>query len=181
MAWPPTVSAEEVFDPVDGSGNPRGADMGQAQTLLMEIEQKVDELANAADTIVIGDLPVATDAEVQSGAANKLLKTSQLNSAAALETITYASTVTLDWDTFLNAQITLTGNITLQNPTNVKPGTVRYLWLVQDATGGRTVSLGSNFKGSTPTIQTAANAVTLLTLIARTSSWVVISSINGGV
>lgn len=33
-----TKPAEEVFDPVDGSGLPRGADMGETQTWAMEVE-----------------------------------------------------------------------------------------------------------------------------------------------
>ena len=42
-------------------------------------------------------------------------------------------------------QVTLGGNRTLDNPTNMQDG-VQYVWeFVQDATGSRTITLGSKF------------------------------------
>lgn len=58
--------------------------------------------------------------------------------------------------------VTLAGNRTLDNPTNLVSGGV-YRWIVtQDATGSRTLAYGTMFKwpgGTAPTLTTAANAV----------------------
>lgn len=64
-------------------------------------------------------------------------------------TVPYASTVTLN---FLNGQRvnfdigTLTGNITLANPMNMRVGQSGRIKLTQDGTGSRTISYGSFWK-----------------------------------
>lgn len=61
--------------------------------------------------------------------------------------------------------VTLGGNRTLDNPTNLVAG-FTYIWIItQDGTGGRTLSYGSVFAfpgGSAPTLSTGANAVDIL-------------------
>lgn len=60
-----------------------------------------------------------------------------------------------------NWQITLTGNLTLDNPTNLTPGMVLNFCLDQDGTGGWTITLGSAFKwpnGAAPSWSTTAGA-----------------------
>lgn len=62
--------------------------------------------------------------------------------------------------------LTLGGNRTLANPINSVAGFTYIIRIVQDATGGRTLAYGSNFKfpgGTVPTLSTAANAVDILT------------------
>lgn len=60
---------------------------------------------------------------------------------------------------YCNFQLTLTGNLTLANPTNLQKGQVFNFCLDQDATGGRTITLGSmwNF-GGTPNWLTTGSA-----------------------
>lgn len=58
-------------------------------------------------------------------------------------------------------------NFTLANPTNPLSGQTMLIRIRQDATGGRTVTLGSKYRfanGTAPTFSTAANAVDLLSL-----------------
>jgi hypothetical protein len=76
-------------------------------------------------------------------------------------TITYASSVAPDMGTFINAAITLTGDLTLANPSNHKPGQTGRIRLVQDGTGSRLLTaVGSYWKrdGGKPTLSTAASA-----------------------
>lgn len=40
-------------------------------------------------------------------------------------------------------KVTLSGNRTLANPTSLVPGKKFYIWIYQDATGGRTLTFGS--------------------------------------
>lgn len=64
-------------------------------------------------------------------------------------------------------EVTLGGNRTLANPTNLDDGT--YIWIItQDGTGSRTLAYDSLFKfpgGITPTLTTTAGAVDILTAI----------------
>lgn len=59
--------------------------------------------------------------------------------------------------------VTLGGNRTMDNPTNAVDGQIILYKLKQDGTGSRTITWGSNFRGSTdvalPTLTTTANAV----------------------
>lgn len=91
---------------------------------------------------------------------------STLYNAAAPIVVPYASTVTLDFfnGRNLNFAITLTGTLTLANPTRMKVGQTGCVKLVQDGTGSRTLTLGSYWKcpGGAPTLSTAASAIDML-------------------
>lgn len=63
---------------------------------------------------------------------------------------------------------------------NIQVGASYVIYLIEDATGGRTVTLNSIFKritGDTTTINTAANKVNMLTGIARSSSAITLAPI----
>lgn len=72
-----------------------------------------------------------------------------------------AATIALDMSTFINAGVTLGGNRTLGNPSNAKPGQTGRIRVVQDGTGGRTLSFASSWKrdGGAPSLSTAAGAI----------------------
>jgi hypothetical protein len=61
----------------------------------------------------------------------------------SLSTITYSSTITVNWNTADAQIVTLTGNPTI-NFSNPRDGGKYALIIRQDATGGRTVTWGSN-------------------------------------
>jgi hypothetical protein len=69
--------------------------------------------------------------------------------------------------------VTLGGNRTLDNPTNLVAGRT-YVWVItQDGAGGRTLAYGSYFDfpgGTAPTLSTGINDVDLLTGIAVSST-----------
>ncbi|MCL4405314.1 MAG: prepilin-type N-terminal cleavage/methylation domain-containing protein [Patescibacteria group bacterium] len=72
---------------------------------------------------------------------------------------TYSSSMTIDWSKGNTQKIVLTGNATLTF-TNGQPGGKYSLMLVQDSTGGRTITWPSNVKwsgGTAPTLTTTAN------------------------
>jgi hypothetical protein len=62
--------------------------------------------------------------------------------------------------------VTLGGNRTLSNPTNLAAG-MHLMWRIkQDGTGNRTLAYGTAFKfpgGVVPTLSTTANALDILT------------------
>jgi hypothetical protein len=80
-------------------------------------------------------------------------------------TLTYASTLNLDMSAGNNYAVTLTGNATLANPTNLVAGQSGVIKLTQDGTGSRTLAYGSYWDfpaGAAPTLTTTANAVDIL-------------------
>lgn len=92
---------------------------------------------------------------------------------------TFASTVTIDASTGSEFDITLTGNLTLGNPTNPVNGQKILFALTQDGTGSRTLTLGSAFNAGplTVTLSTAANKVDYLLAKYRSaaSKWDVLA------
>ena len=76
----------------------------------------------------------------------------------------------INWDLENNqvSFITLGGNRTLKNPTNMKAGATYILVIYQDGTGGRTLAYESayDFPASTPPIlSTAINAIDVITFV----------------
>ena len=64
-------------------------------------------------------------------------------------------------------------NRTLSNPTNCVTGQVGSIFIIQDGTGSRTLSYGTNWEfpaATAPTLSTSAAAVDRLDYIVRTST-----------
>lgn len=82
--------------------------------------------------------------------------------------LTDAASITTDASVSNNFTVTLGGNRTLANPTNLVAGHV-YNWVIrQDTTGTRTLAYGSLFKwpgGTAPVLSTAINSVDLISAI----------------
>jgi hypothetical protein len=75
--------------------------------------------------------------------------------------LTDGATITPDFSDSNNFSVTLGGNRTLANPTNLTAGQSGCIWITQDGTGSRTLSYGSywDFTGGTaPTLTTTAAA-----------------------
>lgn len=68
-----------------------------------------------------------------------------------------------------NFTVTIAGNRTLSNPTNLVAGQILNFQITQDATGGRTLAFGVNYNG-TVTLNPAANSVTMFSCYASSSS-----------
>jgi hypothetical protein len=142
-----------------------------------------DALKQQATTSYIGASQFATAAVFRTGTdTTKSLVVDQTWASAAEVTITYAASVAPDMSTFFNSVITLTGNLTLANPTNPKVGQTGVIRLVQDGTGSRTITFGTNWKfagGTAPVLSTAANATDLLFYQVISSTFIFASLING--
>jgi len=90
-----------------------------------------------------------------------------------LTTLTDAATVDVDFSLNSNYTLTLGGNRTMGNPTNTSVGATGSIFILQDATGGRTLSWSSNWEfpgGTAPTLTTTANAVDRVDYIVRSST-----------
>lgn len=82
------------------------------------------------------------------------------------QTLTDGATISWNLSTQPEATVTLAGNRTLSNPTNQTAGAVYHLRVVQDGTGSRTLSYGTDYNfgtAGTPTLTTTAAAEDVLT------------------
>jgi hypothetical protein len=80
------------------------------------------------------------------------------------------SGVTIAWDLSVKqtSSIILTTNAALSNPTNALAGNYYTLIVIQDNTGSRTLTFGTNYKwanGTVPVLSTIANSIDVLTFI----------------
>nr|BAR23500.1 fiber protein [uncultured Mediterranean phage uvMED]BAR23551.1 fiber protein [uncultured Mediterranean phage uvMED] len=88
-------------------------------------------------------------------------------------TLTDAANIAYDMDDGNNATVTLAGNRTLDNPSNITVGQSGSIFIVQDGTGSRTLSFGNAFDfagGTAPTLTTTASAVDRIDYVVRTTS-----------
>ena len=72
------------------------------------------------------------------------------------------------------AELILNGNKTIDNPTGGSDGIIVALFLIQDATGNRTVTWGSEFdwgEDGTPDLSTGASKRDFFSFVRRGSSW----------
>ena len=91
----------------------------------------------------------------------------------AIVTLTDGATITPDFADGNNYTVTLGGNRTLANPTNLTAGQSGSIFVVQDSTGSRTLAYGSywDFSGGTaPTLTTTASAVDRIDYVVRSTT-----------
>ena len=91
----------------------------------------------------------------------------------AITALTDGATITADFAVANNFSVTLGGNRTLANPTNLTAGQSGVIVITQDGTGSRTLAYGSNWKfpgGTAPTLTTTANAVDVLVYYVESTS-----------
>jgi hypothetical protein len=86
--------------------------------------------------------------------------------------LTDGSTITPDMADSNNFSVTLGGNRTLANPSNLTAGQSGSIFITQDGTGSRTLAYGSywDFVGGTaPTLTTTAAAIDRIDYVVRTT------------
>jgi len=128
----------------------------------------LSELTASAAT-VRSNLGLVIGTNVQAYNANTAVtNTAQSFTAAqrgAVSALTDGATITPDFAVANNFSVTLGGNRTLANPTNLTAGQSGVIRIAQDGTGSRTLAYGSYFKfpqGTAPTLTTTASAVDVL-------------------
>jgi hypothetical protein len=150
-----------------------GTNFVQAAT----IQASVDGTPGAND--MPGRLVFSTTADGASSPTERMriaqngVITIQNGAVAVIGTLTDAATITPDLAADCNFTVTLGGSRTIANPTNITAGQSGSIFIVQDATGSRTLSWGSywDFPGGTaPTLSTAANAIDRVDYIVRSAT-----------
>lgn len=91
----------------------------------------------------------------------------------AIVALADGATITPDMNASNFFSVTLAGNRTLGNPTNITPGQSGSIFITQDGTGSRTLAYGSYWDfagGAAPSLSTAANSVDRLDYLVRTAT-----------
>ena len=87
--------------------------------------------------------------------------------------------VTLNFDTNQNFVLTLTGNVTLANPSTEAVGQSGFIVFIQDGTGGRTVSLGTDYEtaaGAGLTLSSAASTTDIVPYVVAASGRILLGN-----
>lgn len=114
------------------------------------------DVAVVHDGSTAGGFPLAAIAKAQTFTAAQRGTVSALSDGA---------TITPNFATANNFSVTLGGNRTLANPTNLTAGQSGAIAITQDGTGSRTLAFGSYWKfasGTAPTLTTTASKVDVL-------------------
>ena len=87
--------------------------------------------------------------------------------------------ITLDFDTYQNFVLTATGNVTLANPTTESVGQSGIIVFVQDGTGSRTLSLGTDYEtaaGAGLTLTATASATDVVPYVIAASNRILLGT-----
>jgi hypothetical protein len=125
-------------------------------------------VANTGVLSVNGNAGAITNVAVTN--ATQSFSAAQRGTVAAL---TDGATITPDFAVANNFSVTLGGNRTLANPSNLTAGQSGCIWITQDGTGSRTLAYGSQWDftgGTAPTLSTAANSVDCLVYAVQSST-----------
>ena len=89
--------------------------------------------------------------------------------------------VTLDFTANQNFVLTFTGNVTLANPSTEQVGQSGVICCIQDGTGSRTLSLGTDYEtagGAGITLSTAANAVDIIPYFVKAANSIQLGAVQ---
>ncbi len=153
---------------------------GTQMSALIKADLLDDTTANFTGTLQNGGSNVVVDTDIGSSVQAHDADTAKTDvtqsytkaQRGTIETLTDGATITPDFATANNYTVTLAGNRTLANPTNLTAGQSGSIFVVQDGTGSRTLAYGSywDFAGGTaPTLSTAAASVDRIDYVVRTT------------
>jgi prefoldin subunit 5 len=128
------------------------------------------------------NVPAASASQFREATSNDVVVTpAAVSGAMAEQQLTDAATVAWDMAAGFDFRVTLAGNRTLANPTNVTIGKKGRIRVIQDATGGRTLAFGTaySFAGKVaPSLSAAAAAVDWLCYDVRAVDDIIVSALK---
>jgi hypothetical protein len=136
---------------------------------LLTLNQTSDTLQSVFG-LVIGTDVQAYDADTAKTDVAQTFTSGQRGEITALSD---GATITPDLADSNNFSVTLGGNRTLANPSNIVAGQSGSFFITQDGTGSRTLAYGSYYDfagGTAPTLSTSSGAIDRIDYIVRTST-----------
>ena len=140
---------------------------------------KVDSITSSTQTLTVdnllesGDIGTTVQGYDADTAKTDTAQTYTKAQRGTITTLTDGATITPDFAASNNYTVTLGGNRTLANPSNLTAGQSGSIFILQDGTGSRTLAFGSywDFAGaSAPTLTTDASAVDRIDYIVRSTT-----------
>tara|TARA_R110001606_G_scaffold339250_1_gene487305 strand:+ start:521 stop:991 length:471 start_codon:yes stop_codon:yes gene_type:complete len=143
-----------------------------------------DEVTSAGDNDII--VLAIVDGGAPTGYTTKAIKKSNLIASVQSKAfIGLIGSTTISWDYSLgyNAQITMSSDRTLLEPTNVSDGDYGTLVITQNVVGGWGLTLPASFKvvnggGGAITLSTAANSIDTISWVKKGSDFLVSVGLN---
>ena len=127
-------------------------------------------MGSVADPMTVGEK--ASALTVLGAAGKAVAQTFTKAQRGAIVVLGDTATITPDFDLANNFSLTVAGNRTLANPTNVVAGQSGSIFVTQDATGGRTLAYGANWKfvGGAPSLSTGGGAIDRLDYVVKSAT-----------
>ena len=139
---------------------------GNAQDFHIGLDDSADDLVIGKGS-ALGTTPALSIDE-------NLVSTFGATAIGKLSTdTTNTGNVELDFTAAQNFLLTFTGNVTLTNPSTENVGQSGFLIIIQDGTGSRTLSLGTDYEspsGAGITLSTAANSVDVVPYVVKAAN-----------
>ena len=136
-------------------------------------------IAGTLESSVIPADDTITTAKLQANSVTEA-KLADINFAGnTLVDTSNSGDITLDFATNQNFVLTLTGNITLVNPSTESVGQTGVIVFIQDGTGSRTVSLGTDYETAGAagiTLSTAASTTDVVPYIVAASGRILLGT-----
>ncbi len=132
---------------------------------------KVDSIVTSTKTVTVDNLVATNVAQIFTAAQR-----------GTISALTDGATITPDFAVANNFSVTLGGNRTLANPSNLTAGQSGCIWITQDATGSRTLAYGSSWDfagGTAPTLTTTASARDCLVYAVQSTTQITATLIKG--
>ena len=140
---------------------------------------KVDSITTSTQTLTVdnllesGDIGSTVQAHDADTAKTDVAQTFTKAQRGTITTLTDQATIQPDFSASNNFTVTLAGNRTLANPSNLTAGQSGSIFILQDSSGSRTLAFASywHFAGaSAPTLTTDASAVDRIDYIVRSTT-----------
>jgi len=137
---------------------------GNAQDFYIALDDSADDLVFGQGSTVGSNIAFSIDE-------NQLTNFSHA-AIGSTQTASISGSTVLDFQTYQNFILTFTGNVTLANPSTENVGQSGIITIIQDGTGSRTLSLGTDYEspaGGGITISTTAAAVDIVPYFVKAS------------
>lgn len=179
------MASNKIINLTDGTLPADAATLGQVTTALGDYIPVADigVTVEAYDATILksADIGVTVQGYDAATAKTNVTQAFTKGQSGAVTALTDGATITPNFANSNNFSVTLGGNRTLANPTNITAGQSGIIVITQDSTGSRTLSYGSYWKfagGTAPTLTTTANAVDVLAYYANTTTTITATLIS---